>query len=1165
MTEQSIIWVNVLLIDKALGKVEEKPKKSKKGSHEDKRKVFSWIRCLLLSGGLADAEISIEIAENDKELPGYKKGEKMTIKTEEGKLLMGNSFEKPPDDLITMTHLHEPAVVYSLEKRFNEDVIYTATGPMLIAINPFKIIGTMYDEDKMKTYWRIGEGIDMQKLEPHIFGFADAAFRQMTSGILEKKGGDDLAKINQAILVSGESGAGKTVTVKFIMKYLASLSSRKQEYTKKRRAASPGRGQKVMMQSRAGMARGKSWMAGAQVEEKILQSGELLESFGNARTLRNDNSSRFGKFIELQFKDTGSLIGARVDTYLLEKVRLVIQMPGERNYHIFYQLLDGATDEEREKYILGKLGPKDFKLTNQSGTYGRRDGVPDEETFEELIVAMGTMGFDDGVQDSIFRVVAGFLHASNLLFEEVTDDSSKLAESNPHLEPVLSLLGIRKEAFEEALCQFEIEAGGKTFNKTVNVEGAEKGLSALISNTFGAMFNYIVDRINSTVDCNVKGEGSSKKAGFIGLLDIFGFEAFESNSFEQLCINYCNEMLQQQFNLFVFKTQQDTYIEEGINWDSITFPDNVKIIDLISKKSTGILSILTDQSRQARGSDKTFASALYKGCDKHPNFDAPSLMKAKHKFVVIHYAGQVEYNIDGFVEKNRDEVPRKASSLLENSTIDLIQLFGKMLAPPVSKSGRTAKRPTAGGQFTKQLSQLKKRITETAPHYIRCLKPNQVLKPSIYNKSMICDQLRYAGVLEAIKVARLGFPSRYQHKAFITRYKFLSENGDISSDQIDELTRDATKQILAASNKSGSDDCFTAAGVQKGKTMIFLTQSAFELLEGLRAHKLESSSVKIQSVVRRFLARCNYVNDKKSIIKCQAYIRGFLVRQEVCRERERMGATAFQSAYRMWVQQRQYKTRQYIALWIQRMARGVAGRKRYKKLYEEHLSKLAVQKLEANSAILLQCVIRARRAKKAVEDRVAREAKQTTELEVKKEMEAKPAKEKPKKLGFSFEDQNEIKVDEETVNRLLKENKSAVLQVDKCAAIAIEEKTGRRKEVAELRKSLGSAHAEVAKSKQALVEVNLMLCDANELREELLRVKEENRILQSRLQAVEAEHKKLESESQPRKNVSEKNFSPYDTHTDLKQLDHGLYNIKAEGKQGKKELQDLFEALANLK
>jgi len=631
MAEQSIVWVNALLIDKALGKVDEKSKKkSKKQSHEDKRKAFSWIRCLLLSGSLADAEIAIEIAENDKELPVYKKGDKATVKTEEGQVLMGNSFVSPPDDLITMTHLHEPAVVYSLEKRFDVDDIYTATGPILIGINPFKFIGTMYDEDKMKAYWRVGEGIDLQKLGPHIFGFADNAFRAMTSGIREVKSGDEEASINQSILVSGESGAGKTVTVKFIMKYLASLSSRKQEHLKKKRSSSPGRGQKVMMAPRASLSRGKSWMAGAQVEEKILQSSELLESFGNARTIRNDNSSRFGKFIELQFKDTGSLIGARMDTYLLEKVRLVIQMPGERNYHIFYQLLDGATDEEREKYFLGKFEPKDFKLTNQSGTYGRRDGVPDGDAFAELIVAMGTMNFDLETQDGIFRIVAAFLHASNIVFEDVTDDSSQLAASNPHVDPVLSLLGLPRQELEEALCQFEIEAGGKTFNKTLNVEGAEKGLSALISNTFGAMFNYIVDRINQSVDCNAKlGEGSSKKAGFIGLLDIFGFEAFELNSFEQLCINYCNEMLQAQFNLHVFQTEQDTYKEEGIRWDSITFPDNTKIITLISKKNTGILSILTDQSRQARGSDRTFAAALYKGCEKHTNFHAPSLMKAK--------------------------------------------------------------------------------------------------------------------------------------------------------------------------------------------------------------------------------------------------------------------------------------------------------------------------------------------------------------------------------------------------------------------------------------------------------------------------------------------------------------------------------------------------------
>lgn len=299
--------------------------------------------------------------------------------------------------------------------------------------------------------------------------------------------------------------------------------------------------------------------------QKVLESNPILEAFGNARTVRNDNSSRFGKFIELQFKKTGSLVGAKIETYLLEKVRLVHQSEEERNFHIFYELLDSAMDDEREKYMLGDFTAKDFNMTNMSGIFDRRDGANNAELYDELVFAMGTMGFEYETQQDIFCCVSGFLHAFNLTFTAPTDESSKVDESNVHLEATLKMLGLDKDAFNAAMTEYDIEIGKQTFTKQLTVQGAQKALEAFVKGTYGAMFSLIVSTINKRIDYSpAKGKPKLEgTAATISVLDIFGFESFQLNSFEQLCINYCNEALQHQFNLFVFKNEQAEYKKEG--------------------------------------------------------------------------------------------------------------------------------------------------------------------------------------------------------------------------------------------------------------------------------------------------------------------------------------------------------------------------------------------------------------------------------------------------------------------------------------------------------------------------------------------------------------------------------------------------------------------------
>jgi myosin heavy subunit len=532
----------------------------------------------------------------------------------------------PPADLISLTHLHEPAVVYCLHQRYVANEIYTSTGPILIALNPFKDCKSLYSEETMKTYWERGEAIskglltttntnyslsrravppsssshnvttstkgrqhisntyttldDGSKqlavpLPPHVYATADDAFRSMMRNLE-----DQVANPNQTILVSGESGAGKTVTTKIIMQYLAKLSKRSVAAVVSRQVSarfeyisSPQGAQRSMKEPPPFPLSPASSGLLANTEQQVLQSNPILESFGNARTVRNDNSSRFGKFIELQFTNKGCLIGAHVDTYLLEKVRLIHQAAGERNYHIFYEIFAGASQSLKRKMLLDGYHAQDFKMTSNSGVYTRRDGVQDSDTYNSLMDAMDTMGFTSDETDHILSTTCALLHLSNLTFLEVSADDCRLDSRDPSLRAVTTLLGVTAEELEEALCftTMNISAAGESLRKTLSQLKATKALEALLKATYGAMFKFLVQRINSLIACDkrklaAKSSHSNddiSNTSFIGLLDIFGFESFDHNSFEQLCINYCNEALQQQFNRFVFKLEQQEYEREG--------------------------------------------------------------------------------------------------------------------------------------------------------------------------------------------------------------------------------------------------------------------------------------------------------------------------------------------------------------------------------------------------------------------------------------------------------------------------------------------------------------------------------------------------------------------------------------------------------------------------
>ena len=419
-------------------------------------------------------------------------------------------------------------------------------------------------------------------------------------------------------------------------------------------------------------------------------------------------------------------------------------------------------------------------------------------------------------------------------------------------------------------------------------EHAETGLEALVKATYGSMFSFIVQTINKKIEYKAKPQHRNNKAAFIGVLDIFGFESFRKNSFEQLCINYCNEALQQQFNMFIFKAEQEEYKKEEIEWDFIEFPDNQDVIELIDRKGEGMIPLLTDQCVGTRGSDKKFADAMYQKCGKHRRFEASALMRGRQQFIIHHYAGPVQYEVEGFVEKNKDDIPRGAAQLLENSTNEFVQLLGQISGSPSPSSPRKGaasgrsprgRRPTVGGQFASQLAQLRKRIENTAPHYIRCLKPNEHLQPNSFDHGMIADQLRYAGVLEAIRVSRVGYSQRYSHQDFVKRYRFIAtEAVKASRNPTSTLAKIIAKMILEAENPNAAlpSDLLAAAGIQMGKSKVFLRQHAFDYMEKFRGQVLSRAAVKVQSGGRRYLERCRFQDVIRKTVLLQASIRRFL-------------------------------------------------------------------------------------------------------------------------------------------------------------------------------------------------------------------------------------------------------------------------------------------------
>jgi myosin heavy subunit len=616
------------------------------------------------------------------------------------------------DDLMQLSYLNEPAVLYNLEYRYNQDMIYTKAGPVLVAVNPFKEV-PLYGNRNIEAYRK------RSNESPHVYAIADTAIREMIRD-----------EVNQSIIISGESGAGKTETAKIAMQYLAALGG------------------------------------GSGIEYEILKTNPILEAFGNAKTLRNDNSSRFGKLIEIHFSETGKISGAQIQTFLLEKSRVVQCTEGERSYHIFYQLCAGASPTLREK--LNLTSAKQYNYLKQSNCYSI-NGVDDAERFHAVKEALDIVHVSKEDQENVFAMLAAVLWLGNVSFTIIDNENHVEPEPDESLSTVAKLIGCNINELKLALSKRNMRVNNDTIVQKLTLSQAIDARDALAKSIYACLFDWLVEQINKSLAVGKRRTGRS-----ISILDIYGFESFNKNSFEQFCINYANERLQQHFNRHLFKLEQEEYIQDGIDWTRVDFEDNQECLSLFEKKPLGLLSLLDEESTFPNGTDLTLANKL----KQHLNDNSCFRGDRGKAFTVAHYAGEVTYETTGFLEKNRDLLHSDSIQLLSSCSCHLPQAFAssmliyseKPLVGPLHKAGGAdSQRLSVATKFKGQLFQLMQRLGNTTPHFIRCIKPNNVQSAGLYEQGLVLQQLRCCGVLEVVRISRSGFPTRMFHHKFARR------------------------------------------------------------------------------------------------------------------------------------------------------------------------------------------------------------------------------------------------------------------------------------------------------------------------------------------------------------------------------------------------------------
>ncbi|KAF7220670.1 myosin-10 isoform X3 [Nothobranchius furzeri] len=798
-------------------------------------------------------EVLVELAENCK---------KVVINKDDIQKMNPPKFSKV-EDMAELTCLNEASVLHNLKDRYYSGLIYTYSGLFCVVINPYKNL-PIYSENIIEMY----RGKKRHEMPPHIYAISESAYRCMLQD-----------REDQSILCTGESGAGKTENTKKVIQYLAHVaSSHKGRKDHNIPPESP-----------------KAFKLQGELERQLLQANPILESFGNAKTVKNDNSSRFGKFIRINFDVTGYIVGANIETYLLEKSRAIRQAKDERTFHVFYRLLAGAGEHLRTDLLLEGFNNYRFLSNGNIPIPGQQD----KENFQETMEAMHIMGFTHDEIVCMLKVVSAVLQFGNVVFKKERNTDQASMPENTAAQKLCHLLGMNVMEFTRAILTPRIKVGRDYVQKAQTKEQADFAVEALAKATYERLFRWLVHRINKALD-RTKRQGAS----FIGILDIAGFEIFELNSFEQLCINYTNEKLQQLFNHTMFILEQEEYQREGIEWSFIDFGlDLQPCIDLIERPNNppGILALLDEECWFPKATDKTFVDKVLQELGTHSKFQKPRQLKDKADFCIIHYAGRVDYKADEWLMKNMDPLNDNVATLLHQSTDkfvaelwkDDIQTFQRasfydnvsgLPEAPVDRivgldqvagmnetafgaAYKTKKGMfrTVGQLYKEQLSKLMATLRNTNPNFVRCIIPNHEKRAGKLDPHLVLDQLRCNGVLEGIRICRQGFPNRIVFQEFRQRYEILTPNA-IPKGFMDG--KQACERMIQALELDGN--------------LFRIGQSKIFFRAGVLAHLEEERDLKITDIIIYFQAVCRGYLARKAFAKKQQQLSALKVLQRNC-------------------------------------------------------------------------------------------------------------------------------------------------------------------------------------------------------------------------------------------------------------------------------------------
>ncbi|XP_063078649.1 myosin-4-like [Engraulis encrasicolus] len=766
-----------------------------------------------------------------------KDGDKATVETQDGRNVSVKEEQvfpmNPPkfdkiEDMVMMTHLNEPCVLFNLKERYAAWMIYTYSGLFCVTVNPYKWL-PVYNPEVVAAY----RGKKRMEVPPHIFALSDNAYQFMLTD-----------RENQSILITGESGAGKTVNTKRVIQYFATIAvsaDKKKEGT---------------------------------LEDQIIQANPLLEAFGNAKTVRNDNSSRFGKFIRIHFGMTGKLASADIETYLLEKSRVTFQLGAERSYHIFYQLTCNKKPELIDMLLI-TTNPFDFAFVSQGEVAVK--SIDDAEELMATDEAIDILGFTPDEKMSIYKLTGAVMHYGNMKFKQKQREEQAEPDGTEVADKAAYLMGLNSADLLKNLCYPRVKVGNEYVTKGQNVQQVYNSIGALAKSVYEKMFLWMVMRINQQLDTR------QQRQHFIGVLDIAGFEIFDFNTLEQLCINFTNEKLQQFFNHHMFVLEQEEYKKEGIEWDFIDFGmDLAACIELI-EKPMGIFSILEEECMFPKSTDTSFKNKLNdQHLGKNNCYLKPKVVKGKPEahFSLVHYAGMVDYNISGWLEKNKDPLNESVVTLYQKSSVKILSMLYANFSGNDSGTGgsggkKAAKKKGSSFQtvsclFRENLNKLMSNLRTTHPHFVRCLIPNETKTPGAMENNLVIHQLRCNGVLEGIRICRKGFPSRILYGDFKQRYRILNASAVPEGQFMDN--KKAAEKLLGSIDVDHSQYKF-------GHTKVFFKAGLLGVLEEMRDERLAQVVTCIQAVCRAYVVRmeCKKMIDRReSIYTIQYNIRAFM-------------------------------------------------------------------------------------------------------------------------------------------------------------------------------------------------------------------------------------------------------------------------------------------------